>query len=187
MTTILLHGMSLHTVRYIWEANGSFLGSIYFSIHYCLPLLFLAGVPCVVIPAQEWDTAKLSSCTTRDSIVTRGCSGWHAAQLQVNTSRDSATAVPPLKYVFISPATPHAQSEEVCVASPLLHHVYPPIWMQPLSKLFTKAFLFAHHKWHSKYSISFLFLDTAIPAAPQCFLPSEWERNLPLSPPSPPE
>lgn len=60
------------------------------------------------------------------------------------------------------PATPYAQRIEACAASPPASRL-SPIWKQPLSKLFTKAFLFAHHKWHLGYSISFLFLYTTNP------------------------
>lgn len=104
------------------KTNGAFLGSIYFSMHLCLSLL----LSCTEIPAQDWDPGELSSCSPRDTGGAGRCSGWHAAQLQVNTFRDSATAVPPLKYVFISPATPHAQSGGVCSASPLPCITYPP-------------------------------------------------------------
>lgn len=48
------------------------------------------------------------------------------SQLQVNTPRDSATAVPFLKYVFISPDTPHAQSEDVHAASSRYHITFTP-------------------------------------------------------------
>lgn len=84
---------------------------------------------------------------------------WHAAQLQVNTSRDSVTAVPSLKYVFISPATLHAQSVEVCAASPLLYHItfIPNLYPTTPWHTFHNG---AHLCLHPQYSISFLFLYT---------------------------
>lgn len=61
---------------------------------------------CVAIIALEWDTAKLSSCTAPDWRGTPVCSGWHPAQMQVNTSRDSvAAAGPPFKNASVPPST----------------------------------------------------------------------------------
>ena len=146
------HGISERFLLLLhWGRENKWCIPGWYLLHY--PPVFvssfvLAVLSYTVIPAQEWDTAKLSSCTTRDSMVAGRCSGWHAAQLQVNTSRDSATAVPLLKYVFISPATPHAQSKTSlrCLSCPVSH--IPPSSVQPLGKLFTKGLLFAHHKWH---------------------------------------
>lgn len=98
--------------------------------------------------ALEWDTAKLSSCTAVDGRGTRVCSGWHAAQMQVNTSRDSVTAaVPPFKNVSVSPPPPSTHSLFRTLAS----RSHTPTFQ---SKPFLHAELpFLHLKWHSLLSI----------------------------------
>lgn len=117
------------------------LGNLSIKIFLLRPFLFKtthsktkrrkAGMPCAVISAQERDT-KLESCTTRDSIGSRVSSGWHAAQMQVNTSRDSGTAVPPLKCVFISPDAKSARLR--CIT-------FTPHWNPSSGQSFHKGIL----------------------------------------------
>lgn len=113
-------------------------GSIYLAIHLCLPPLFFpACLSCIVFPAQYWDTAKLSSCTTGVGEETARGSGWHAAQIQVNTSRDCATAVAPSKCLHSHPT--HPKEQEPDPFSPVSHIMYAPnSCIQLLGKLFTK-------------------------------------------------
>lgn len=118
-----------------------------FSIRCSLSLVLAA---CVAIIALELDTAKLSSCTALDWRGTPVCSGWHPAQMQVNTFRDSVTAAgTPFKNVSVSPSTIHGSA---LPSVPVDHDQTPPFQ--------TKVYPFLHLKWHT---LSFLFLHITNP------------------------
>lgn len=81
---------------------------------------------------------------------TRVGSGWHAAQMQVNTSRDSVTAaVPPFKNVSVSPPPPSTHSLFPCITIAHPHvSIRAPPPPTPSCPFFTLSdtlcFLFLH-------------------------------------------
>lgn len=84
------------------------------------------------------------------------------------------------------PATPFTQRIEACAASPPASRL-SPIWKQTLSKLFTKAFLFAHHKWHLWWILNFVSIfvhhKSLLLLNVSCHLSgSETYRYFPLTP-----
>lgn len=132
-----------------------------FSIHCSLALVLAA---CIAIMALEWDTAKLSSCTALDWRGTPVCSGWHPAQMQVNTFRDSvAAAGPRLKSVSVSPL--HNSRIRAALPRPvpgsIFHHFKPK---------FTPFFTL------SDTLFRFYFYTSQIPAPLRWSVSSEQER-----------
>lgn len=114
-----------------------------FSIRCSLSLVLAA---CVAIITLEWATAKLSSCTALAWRGTPVCSGWHPAQTQVNTFRDSVTAAgPPFKNVSVSLSTIHGSV---------------PVHLDQTPPFQTKVYPFLHLMWHT---LSFLFLHITNP------------------------